>query len=175
MKKRMPKLETKQLVTLGILVAMEIVLSRFLSISTPIVKIGFAFIPVALAGMLFGPVWAGLESAAADFVGAILFPIGLYFPGFTLTAFFTGVVYGCFLYGRPRSRTGVCAAVLIIAVVLNLGLGSVWLHMLLGKSILALLPARILKCLIVTPVQILVVHTLCGGMIYKLRHVGTPA
>lgn len=165
----MPKLTTKQLVSLGLLAAAEIVLSRFLSISTPVVKIGFAFIPVALGGMLYGPVWAGLASASADFVGAILFPVGPYFPGFTVTAFLTGMVYGLFLYGKPPARMRVIASVMIVAVVLNLGLGSVWLHLLMGKSILALLPARLLKCMIVTPVQVFVIHTLCGGMVCKLR------
>lgn len=165
----MPKLTTKQLVSLGFLAAAEIVLSRFLSISTPIVKIGFAFIPVALGAMLYGPVWAGLASASADFVGAVLFPVGPYFPGFTLTAFLTGMVYGLFLYEKPNGRARVVVSVLLVALALNLGLGSVWLHVLLGKSVLALLPARLLKCVVVTPVQIFVIHTLCGGMACRLR------
>lgn len=169
MERLMPKLNVKQVVTLGLLIGIEIVLSRFLSISTPMVKIGFAFIPVALAGMLFGPVYAGAASACADFLGAILFPVGPYFPGFTLTAFLTGAVYGAFLYNVPLTKKRVFCAVMIIAVLLNLGLGSLWLQMLLGKSIFVLLPPRIIKCMIVAPLQMVVVYTVCGGLLYKLR------
>ena len=42
---------------IGLLIAVEIVLSRLLSISTPITKIGFAFIPLSIIGMLYGPIW----------------------------------------------------------------------------------------------------------------------
>ena len=91
------KWNTRTLVTLSILTALEIVLNRFLSINAWNTKIGFSFIPVAVAGMLFGPLGGAVVGALGDLVGAILFPIGAYFPGFTLTAFLTGLVYGLFL------------------------------------------------------------------------------
>ena len=74
------------MVQVAALIAIEIVLSRFCSIATPIVKIGFGFVPIAVCGMLYGPVWAGVAGGAADLLGAVLFPIGAYFPGFTLSA-----------------------------------------------------------------------------------------
>ena len=45
----MPKFSTRTLTTMALLTALEIVLSRFLSISAWNTKIGFAFVPVALA------------------------------------------------------------------------------------------------------------------------------
>ena len=36
-------------------------------------------------------------------VGALLFPTGAFFPGFTLTAACTGLLYGLCLYRRDRS------------------------------------------------------------------------
>ena len=60
----------------AILVAIEIVLNRFLSINTPGLKIGFSFVPIVIAAILFGPVKAGVIYALADLIGAILFPIG---------------------------------------------------------------------------------------------------
>ena len=76
-------MSVQKLVILGVLVAMEVVLSRFVSISTWNMKIGFAFIPVAAAAILLGPVEAAVCGGLADFLGATLFPIGTYFPGFT--------------------------------------------------------------------------------------------
>ena len=86
------------LTLMGLLTAVEIVLSRFLSISAWNTKIGFAFVPVVIAAILLGPYRAGIVAALADFLGAVLFPIGAYFPGFTLTAFFMGVIYGLLLH-----------------------------------------------------------------------------
>ena len=88
----MKKLNTRTIAQLAILVAMEVVLSRFLSINIWSNKIGFAFVPVAVTAMLYGPLTTGLTAAAADLIGALLFPSGPFFPGFTLTAFLGGVV-----------------------------------------------------------------------------------
>ena len=52
----MKKWSTKKLVTMGLLVALQIILSRFFSINAWNFKIGFSFLPIAVAGMLFGPV-----------------------------------------------------------------------------------------------------------------------
>ena len=85
----MRTIRTKELITLGLLTAVEVVLSRFCSISAWNIKIGFSFVPIAIGGILFGPLGGGLVGALGDFIGAVLFPIGPYFPGFTLTAFLT--------------------------------------------------------------------------------------
>ena len=68
----MPKFSTKTLTTMALLTALEIVLSRFLSISAWNTKIGFAFVPVALAAMLFGPVYAGIVAALLSLAGLVV-------------------------------------------------------------------------------------------------------
>jgi ECF transporter S component (folate family) len=135
----MKKISFRTVTYLAFLIALQIVLSRFLSIATPIMKISLGFVPVAIAGMLFGPLSGGMVAATADFLGAILFPIGPYFPGFTLTAFITGVIYGVFLYQKDRSWVRIILAVLIIALGLNLGLNTFWIMVITGKGYLALL------------------------------------
>ena len=52
------KSATSRLVIMAFLIAMEIILTRFCSINTPILRIGFGFLPVAMMGIMFGPVWA---------------------------------------------------------------------------------------------------------------------
>ena len=51
--KKKIRISTKMLVTLAMLLALEIVLSRMLSIRTPITTIGFGFVPLVMAGILF--------------------------------------------------------------------------------------------------------------------------
>ena len=104
------RFSTRTLTTLAMLTALEIVLSRFLSLNAWNIKIGFNFVPVVAAAILYGPIGAGLVAALGDFLGALLFPIGTYFPGFTLTAFLTGCVYGFFLY-KEQNWPRIIAAV----------------------------------------------------------------
>ena len=51
----MRKIRTADLVIMAFLIALEIVLTRFCSINTPILRIGFGFLPVAMLGIMYGP------------------------------------------------------------------------------------------------------------------------
>lgn len=59
----MRKINTRTIVYLGVLTALEIVLNRFLSINAWNIKIGFNFVPIAVAAILFGPIPAGIVGA----------------------------------------------------------------------------------------------------------------
>ena len=153
----MQKINVKTVVYLGILTALEIVLNRFLSINAWNIKIGFNFVPIVVAAILFGPIHAGIVGALGDFMGAILFPIGPYFPGFTLTAFLTGAVFGLFL--RKKQTWGrTVAAVCIVQLILGLLLNSFWISVLYGSPYGPLLATRIVQCAIIGPVQIIVIQ-----------------
>ena len=105
---------THKIAAAAMLVAIEIILSRFLSISTPIVKISLSFIPLSLLASLCGPLYSCAGAAMADFIGATLFPIGAYFPGYTLTAAMTGLTYGIFLRNKRDGWITITAAVIVI-------------------------------------------------------------
>ena len=154
----MKNIKAKELVYLSLFISLEVILTRFLSIQTPIVRIGFTFIPVAVSAMMFGAVFSGISAALADIIGMMLFPSGPYFPGFTLTAFLSGVIYGVFLYDRTLNLFRISTAVIIISLFINLGLDTVWIWMLTGKGIMILLPPRIIKCLIMIPIQIIIIE-----------------
>lgn len=147
----------KKLVVMALLIAMEIVLTRHLSVQTPIARFSFGFLPIAVMGMLYGPLFAGLGAAVSDFVGVTLFPplVGSFFPGFTLTAFLTGAVYGFLLKPKPVKMWRVCAAALIVTLALNFILDSFWLYIILDRGVIALLPGRIIRTLIMFPIQII--------------------
>lgn len=67
---------TKIMVTCALLVALQVILARFLSINTTFVVVNFSFLAVALSGILFGPLWALAVGAVSDLIGATLFPFG---------------------------------------------------------------------------------------------------
>ena len=147
---------TRTLVTMGLLLAMEIVLSRFLSINAWNIKIGFNFVPVAVAALLYGPLGGAIVAAMGDFLGAILFPIGPYFPGFTFTAFLTGGVLGLLLHKNPTPvRIGV--AVAVNQLILGLFLNTFWISTLYGSPFWPLLVTRIVQCAVLLVVQFVVI------------------
>ena len=120
----------------AILIAIEIVLNRFLSINTLGLKIGFSFVPIVIAAILFGPVKAGVIYGISDLLGAILFPIGPYFPGFTVCAFLMGMVYGVFLYKKEKVGffKNILPPVIINYIVLGLLVNTLWVSILYGSK-----------------------------------------
>ena len=153
------RFSTRTLTTLAMLTALEIVLSRFLSLNAWNIKIGFNFVPVVAAAILYGPIGAGLVAALGDFLGALLFPIGTYFPGFTLTAFLTGCVYGFFLY-KEQSWPRILAAVGINQFILSLFLNTLWISVLYGSPYIPLLATRLIQCVLLSAVQLISIRAI---------------
>ena len=76
--KKSSRFKLVDIVLLALLLALNVVLSRFLSIATPSAKIGFSFLPEALAAAIYGPLGGMTVAGLGDLVGALLFPIGVY-------------------------------------------------------------------------------------------------
>lgn len=135
-----------QLVIMSFLIALEIILTRFLSVNTQIVRIGFAFLPVAISAILFGPFWAGLCYAAGDLLGMAIFSAsGGYFPGFTVSAFVTGVLYGLILYKKPITIPRVFLAAFTVLLVVTVGMNTLWLYIMYNKAFFVLLVPRAIE------------------------------
>ena len=145
--------KTKKLTTLAILVAMHIILSRFLSYSVWNMKIGFDFLPVAVAAVLYGPAGAAAVGALGDFVGAILFPIGPYFPGYTLSAALSGAVLGIFLHKKQPLPRVLCA-VAVNQWLISLLLTSFWISFTNLTPYWPMVWTRVPQCAIMTILQI---------------------
>lgn len=164
------KLTVKSYSIIGALVAMEIILSRFLSIHTWNLKIGFSFVPIVVTAMLFGGVYAGLVGAIGDIIGAILFPVGPYFPGFTITAFLNGVIFAFFLKKKPTFMN-IVISVLLVQIVGSLGLNTFWISMLYGSPFWPLFATRIYQTIVMSVVQIVVTYVLSKKLIPVVREV----
>lgn len=142
------------------LLAIEVLLGMVASIPIgPNVRISFGYLSRAVVGMLFGPA-AAINGALSDILGSIIHPIGPYFPGFTLTGFVGGLIYGYMLYERRPSLSRVLLAKLLIDVACNLLLNTLWLDLLYGKAFWAILPARFFKNLLQYPVDVLLLYPL---------------
>lgn len=155
---------------MGILVAMEIVLSRFLSIQTWNLKISLSFVPIVAAAMLFGAMEAGTVAVIADIIGALLFPTGVYFPGFTVTAFLTGFLFGAFLE-KKTSFIRVIMVVLLTQIAISLFLNTLWIAVLYQVEYWPLFITRIKQTVVMIAVQTAVIWALSKKGLVVLKRV----
>ncbi len=162
------KLSVKSFSMIGILVAMEIILARFLSFQTWNLKIGFSFIPIMVTAVLYGALQAGLVAAIGDIIGALLFPSGTYFPGFTLTAFLTGIIFALFLK-KKQSGINILLSVLLVQIIGSLFMNTLWISILYGSPFIPLFITRIYQTIIMSVVQVIVINVLCKKLIPVLR------
>lgn len=157
--KRKKSISTKQLVFLGLMVAMNVVLGRFSIQLTNEVRLSIlGFLPMALAGCLMGPVFGALTGVAGDILNYVLFThvYGAYFPGYTLTAALSGMWYGMVLYKHPEISWKRAAAAIIPVILLGeLLLNSIWVYMMYAKTFWANFPIRVLTNVIECPLKIL--------------------
>ncbi|QAA31842.1 folate family ECF transporter S component [Clostridium manihotivorum] len=160
---------TKTVVYLAFFIALQIILTRFLSIQTPIVRIGFGFIPLVLSCILFGPILGGVCAAISDVLGMVIFPQGTYFPGFTFSALLSGIIYGSILYKNKISILRISIATILVKVLVDIGLNTYWLSILTGKAVLILLIPRLTKTLIMLPIEILLIHLLWTCLYSRLK------
>lgn len=145
----------KTLTLCAVLIAVQVVLSRFCSINAWNLKIGLGFVPVVIAAALFGPRCGALVGAMSDFLGAVLFPIGPYFPGFTISLGITGVAFGLAVHKKANAVKIVLAS-LFDQLVLSLLLNSYWISVLYGSPYWGVLGSRIVQCAVTLPLEILV-------------------
>lgn len=156
---------TKIMVTCALLVALQVILARFLSINTTFVVVNFSFLAVALSGILFGPLWALAVGAVSDLIGATLFPFGAFFPGFTVTAGLVGLIYGLVLHQKGEGFHGRALWLRVVGASLcasltRLVLNSVWLYIMYGKGLFGMLPARFTETICMVAAQILLIPVL---------------
>ncbi len=146
------------LCTLAMLTALEVVLSRLVPVvSSQQIKVSFAFIPVVIAAYLYGIKGGALVAGVSDVIGALMFPVGEFFPGFTVTAILEGICFGIFLGkkadGKLNDFLRSLIPVLITQLVLSLGLNTFWISYMYHSPYLGVLVPRILQTVVMVAVQ----------------------
>ncbi len=142
----------RSLVILAMLLALCVVLGTVANITMfgNAVKLSGAFLPIAMAGAMFGPIPALLVGALGDILSYIIAPTGGgFFPGFTLSGALTGMIYGIILYKNQITLPRVIIAWAINTLVVETFLAAYWLFLLysanVGKSYDAWLVSRLIS------------------------------
>lgn len=162
--------KTKKLILSALLLTLTIVLSRFLSIKTPLLSINFSFVPIMLAAIWLGPKYTVLIAGLSDLIGAILFPFGEFFIGFTVSTCLAGLIYSLLLYKKDGELTNkqliirLIIACLLVTVLVNTALNTLWLVIMYNKAFIVLFTARIAKEIIMLPIEVVTMFAIIKGL-----------
>ena len=139
---------------------------------TPEVRVSPGFLCNASVGMLYGPTVGMMTGFLTDVLGFLFDHSGMgYFPGYTITAIVGGLIYGLWLYPGKPTRLRVLGAKACINLFCNIGLNTVWSSMLYGSAISAILPARIVKNLLLLPVEVIALYLVANIVLTQFHRV----
>lgn len=157
----------RNIVIIGLFIALQIIFTRLFSITLPMIRIGFGFLPLAITSIMFGPLYGAIAASIADLIGFFMFPRYTFFPGFTLTAAISGALYGVFLYKRPKTYINLILAVVSVTLSRFI-LNTLWLYILQGSSIFAQIPLRAFTAIVMIPIEIYMILFFWKIIISKL-------
>ena len=163
---------TRKIVAAGALAALDVVFTRLLAVNTPIMKIGIGFLAVAVCAALYGPLWGAACGALGDLAGSLLFPTGAYFPGFTLTAALSGLLFGLFLKGpftEKHFRLKAAAAALLNTLLVSFLANTLMISLLTGTAYGKLLAARAIQLTVMFPLQILLLTAVLPLILKRIK------
>lgn len=148
---------TRVLIFAALMIALRVALK---SVSIPIaadLKIGVGFFVNAFGSMVYGPVVAIISAAITDTLGVLLFPSGPYFPLFLVTEIAGSLVFALFLYRADLTSLRVILSRFCIDFFVNIVLQTpimyLYYQMVLGKSYTIFHWPRIIKNLVMFPIE----------------------
>ena len=151
--------ETKVLCFCGMMGSLAIVLGYVATIKVgQYIRIGFSGLPNQVIDYLFGPWIGAIFGGAMDVIKWFASGDGNFFPGFTITAMLGAVIYGFFLYNKPLKLQNVILSQLFVKLFCNIVLNTVWLNMLYGQAIAAILPGRIISNAVMLPIDCFIMY-----------------
>ena len=147
---------TRMLVMLALFIALQIVLTRFLSIQVPAQRVSFAFLPIAVSGIMFGPLAAGVAALVADVLGLLIVG-GVPHWGIAFNAFLTGAVSGLLLHKRGHSLPRIIAVCAINIGIIAALIQPIWISQLTGNPYWPLVISRLPVLAVMFPIQVVLI------------------
>ena len=128
--------QLRNIVFCGVMGALSVVLSFVGSIRiNPYMKIGVSEIPNLMIDYLMGPVVGGVFGAVMDFI-----------------------------YKKKITFWRLLISEILVKLIVNIGMNTLWLDMLYGKGFLAILPHRIVSNLIQLPIDVIVLFAVLSAV-----------
>lgn len=154
------------LIILALMIGLNIVLSRFVSIKAMNFKISFTFLTIVLSAYFYGYYGAIMVALWGDVLGALLFPIGPFNPLLTLTSVLCAIVYAYFFYKKDLSNKNILCACLINRFIISLFINTTIIAMMYNLSFKATFITRLYSSGVMFVVEVLVLCFLRKYMKY---------
>ena len=156
----------------GLMGGLSIILTMVASVKMgPYINIGFSWIPNRIVDFMFGPIVGMIYGGAMDIVKWMAKPDGDFMMIYTFVPMLTGIIVGTLLYKKPVSLVRIIIVQIIIKIFINAGLNTYLMSVTGGKAFMELLPLRLLKNVIMIPIDsmiLFVVLTTVAGILPKL-------
>lgn len=171
---------TKTLVAAALLSAVCGVLDAFfIPVGGSLLQIRFSFFAVALCSMVTGPLIAIPSGFIVDLLSYLVGGGSIYgyFPGYILSAIGGAMIYAMFLYRSQVTLWRVYLSKLLVNLLINVLLGSVWRAYFGGKAYIVYLWSSGLKNLVLLPLEVMVLTYFLKKMLPALKkmHLINPA
>ncbi len=150
----------------ALLIALSVVLGKYLAVSTPLFRFSLENLPIIMAGLFFGPVIGGLVGIIADLIGCVVMSYTLN-PLITAGAALMGILPGLIARistrgDRPLRPLAVCLSVAAAHVLGSMTVKTV------GLAIFAHAPVRTLLWRI--PLYIVIGGVECALLLLLTRN-----
>ncbi len=153
--------ETKVLTFCGMMGALALILSYVATIKFgPYIRIGFSGLPNQVVDYLFGPWIGAIFAATMDIVKWFASGDGNFFPGFTLTAVVGAIIYGVFTFNKPIKITNIVISQVLVKLICNIFMNTLWLKILYNQAVFALLPGRLISNAVMLPIDSFIMYAL---------------
>ncbi|MCM0583424.1 folate family ECF transporter S component [Weissella diestrammenae] len=167
---KLPPLRIQGIALLGILMALELVISRF-SIGSAFLKISFTFIIIGMIAKWFGPWWGLPVAFIMDFLTNLMSGQPYIFP-FALIALLNAFIFGWSYYNRihlswSRLIITIFIQLLLSNVILNTTLLSLYhfipIHSLTEAINSPIVWTRIAKNAIMWPIEVIISYAILNN------------
>lgn len=146
-------LNTRNLVRFAMLIVIQVLLTQFVAITLPTLRLAFTFLAMVWVGYFYGWKVGALIALAADLIGMMIYPKGPFLIGFTLSAVMSGLIYGLLHNKEKNIGWWVLIVTLLDNIIVNLFMNTAWLVVYMGNSMSVIFWPRLIKTLISIPIM----------------------
>lgn len=147
--------DVRYLSIMAVFIAIKVIIgSAYIPLSESL-QIKFSFLAICVEASIIGPVAGMVSGMVTDLIGFMVAPSGPFFPGYTLSAMLTELVYASFLYHKPLSIARITLAKAVNNYVVNVCIGSIWSSMLYGNLYIYYFLRSIVKNTLLLPVEVI--------------------
>jgi ECF transporter S component (folate family) len=152
--------KTQTIAILSILIAMNVLISSVYIPVAPGLRIYATFFVIAIAGVVGGPATAIFYGFICDILGVIIHPSGPFFIGYTITTMLSSMIYALFLYKQKITIAKLLMAKLLVNLLCNVTLNSIWNYILFDKAFIYFVSKSIIKNIVLLPIEVFLLYVL---------------